>query len=677
MKFRFRSKTCMIKLKVISLFLVFFFTQINFVSSQSLKAYLSAGDEAMEEFRYAEAIEYYKKALEFETDDPTISFKMAEASRLYKDYERAAAWYGKIVTGDRENRYPMALFRYAEMKKYLGMYEESGRLYERYTAANPSDTGYFGVKARKESADMKTAIEISNRKIEPEISNAGSPVNTTYSDFGASMMGDTVLYYSSLRFLYEQSDSKNESYFVSRILTSKPAANKNKQPLPLGLLINEASTHNCNVGFSPDYRIMFFTRCGDPETAELKCEMFYSRYENGRWGKPEKVGGGVNAEGFTATHPAVEARGADGYTLYFVSDRPGGEGRLDIWKSDFTADFNFSTPVNAGNVINTFDDEMTPWFDTPNKTLYFSSYGHAGMGGMDIFKTVYENEVPSTPENLGPGYNSTVNDVYYTVNRDGKGGTLSSNRIGSMYIRSKTCCYDIYYYKIPEQDTTPVVIAEVLPAVKDTAPVVEDVKVLSDRNYYDKFLPMEIYFDNDEPDKKSMAVRTKKDYESLYNTYLERLPEYLAEFTANLSGEEKTAAEKKVTEFFETKVTASWLQLNNFCSKLEKALSSGIKIEIEIRGRASPLAKSEYNINLSKRRISSLTNFLQEYNAGILNSYLQDGSLKITEVAAGEMLAQQGVSDVVTDKRNSVYNPDAAVERRIELINIKLEQPGK
>jgi len=634
-----------------------------------MKAFLSAGDESMEKSRYAEAIEYYKKALEFETEDPVISFKMAEACRQYKDYEKAAAWYAKIVMGDRENSFPMALFRYAEMKKYLGMYEESGRLYERYVLANSGDTTYFGVKARKEIVDMKTAIALSNRKIETNVTNAGTPVNTAYSDFGASYMSDSTLYYSSLRFLFEQTGKKEDSYYVSRILTTKPSTDKGKQPLPLSLLFNDASKHNCNVGFSPDFHIMFFTRCNQSESFDLVCEMLYSKYENGSWGKPEKVGGGVNMEGYTATHPGVEARGADGYTLYFVSDRPGGQGKLDIWKSDFDANFAFGAPVNLGDTINTFDDEMTPWYDTPNRTLYFSSYGHAGMGGMDIFKSVVVNGVFSTPENLGPGYNSTVNDVYYTINKDTKGGTFSSNRIGSMYIRSKTCCYDIYYYKIPEKDTTPVVIA-----AKDTTPV-EDVKVLSSREYYDQFLPMEIYFDNDEPDRKSMAIVTKKDYEGLYNSYLDRQPEYLKQYAGALTGDEKVKAEQKVNDFFDSKVTASWMMLNNFCSKLEKALKEGIKIEIEIRGRASPLAKSEYNVNLSKRRISSLTNFLHEYNAGVLDAYLLDGSLKVTEVAAGEMLAKEGVSDVLTDKRNSIYNPDAAVERRIELINIKLEQP--
>ncbi|HMT30620.1 MAG TPA: tetratricopeptide repeat protein, partial [Bacteroidia bacterium] len=502
----------------------------NITYAQTLKAWVTAGDNSMEKLSYAEAIEYYNKALEFETEDLNLYFKVAEACRLYKDYERAAAWYGKILVTDRGERFPMAMFRYAEMKKYLGMYEESGRIYERYVTAFPGDTSYFGVKARKEITDCKLAIEMAKKKPEAAVRNAGTPVNTVYSDFGARMMGDTVLYYSSLKFLYETDEKKKDDYYVSRILMSRSDKGKSTQPVPLGILFNDAPTHNCNVAFSPNYKLMVFTRCAQSEEFNLNCELYLSKSESGKWGKPVKLGTHVNMEGFTSTHPAIEARGADGYTLYFVSDRPGGKGKLDIWKSDFNAAMEFSPAVNLGETINTFDDEMTPFFDTPNQTLYFSSYGHTGLGGMDIFKSINNNGTFSTPENMGPGYNTSVNDVYYTINNDNQSGTLSSNRPGSMFIRSKTCCYDIYYYNVIKTDSVPAIVKDttVVVAVAPKAPVtaVDEVTQLATRSYYDEFLPLQIYFDNDEPDKRTMAVKTKKHYENLYKDYIARIPDY-------------------------------------------------------------------------------------------------------------------------------------------------------
>lgn len=657
------------------LFIFLFLCGVQQLTAQTLRAYLSAGDKAMDKSRYAEAIEYYRKAIEFETDDPTISFKMAEASRLYKDYERAAAWYGKIVMEDRENRYPMALFHYAEMKKYLGMYEESCRLYQRYSAAFPNDTGYTGIKAAKEFSDCSAVMELSGQRNEKEkeveIKNAGSPINTIYSEFGASMMGDSILHYSSLRFLYSKTKKKDDQYYVSRILKSPPVPKRNEQGVPLSSLINESGTHNGNAAFSPDYRFIVFSRCTQPEGEyKLQCQLYYSIIENGKFLKPVKIPGDINSDYSSASQPSIMARGAEGYTLIYVSDRPGGYGKNDLWFSNFNSSFQFDSSTNAGSLINTFDEEMSPFFDNDKQVLYFSSYGHLNLGGMDIHKSSYINREFTTPENIGPGYNTSVNDVYFTVNRDGKSGTLSSNRPGSMFIKAKTCCYDIYYYRLPEIDSVPAItIADSVIAVADTT----DPK---NEAYYDQFLPLQLYFDNDEPDKRTMAVTTNKVYDRLYRDYVARLEEYKQRYAANLQGEERNNAEKKIDDFFQNNVTASWNLLNGFCEKVAKALDAGVDIELEVRGRTSPLAENDYNINLSRRRIASLVNYMKQYNNGVLRPWFNDGSLKVVEVPAGETLVQTGISDRLDDLRSSVYNPNAATERRIELINVNLTPPS-
>ncbi|MFM7903543.1 MAG: tetratricopeptide repeat protein, partial [Bacteroidota bacterium] len=106
----------------IVLLLVVLFTAHSDVFSQTFNAWLKAGDEAFTEARYSEAIEYYKKALEFETGDVALDYRMAEACRLYKDYEKAEAWYAKVFGNDKTNTYPLALFYLAEMKKYNADY---------------------------------------------------------------------------------------------------------------------------------------------------------------------------------------------------------------------------------------------------------------------------------------------------------------------------------------------------------------------------------------------------------------------------------------------------------------------------------------------------------------------------------------------------------------------------
>ncbi|MFN9596094.1 MAG: hypothetical protein ACK560_04830 [Bacteroidota bacterium] len=375
--------------------------------------------------------------------------------------------------------------------------------------------------------------------------------------------------------------------------------------------------------------------------------------------------GAVNSgSSYTTTQPTIEARGAEGYTLYFASDRPGGLGKMDLWKSDFDANMRFSEPVNLGSTINTFDDEMTPYMDTRHGVLYFSSYGHAGLGGMDIFKSNRENGAFSAPENIGKGYNTSQNDVYFTINNHDEKGTLTSNRTGSLFIASKTCCYDIYYHEPLKIDTLVV-------AVSDTPKVDSTLKADPiNKEYYEDFLPLSLYFDNDEPDKRTLAVTTNKSYDKLYRDYISRIPDYKQNYADGKR--DRKISDTEIDSFFTNTVTYAWNMLNGFCAKVEKAMKAGVVLELEIRGRASPLAETAYNVNLSRRRISSLQNYLRQYNNGALRSYFDSGKLKLTEVPAGESLSKSGVSDNRGDVRNSVYNPNAASERLIELIGVRI-----
>jgi tetratricopeptide (TPR) repeat protein len=634
----------------------------NQAIGQTYRAWIVAGDNSFENRRYAEAIAYYFKAAEFEIEDLDLYYKTSEALRNYNDYEKAATWYTKVILADKENNYPLALFHLAEMRKYIGNYPESKQLFDKYAAQSASDTSYYAKKARFERDNMEEAQRISIQNSKREVKSAGTTINSVYSDFGGTFTADSTFYYSSLRFLYKNTDKKEAGYYVTRILKTDP---DHPQPQPESVSINLPEAHNSNIAISPDNRLMIFSRCPEAGDYLLKCELYESRNENGTWTVPVRIEGGVNLTGQTSTQPAIATRGAEGYTLFFVSDRPGGQGKNDIWKADRSATGAYTAPVNIGTPVNTFDDEATPFFDSPRQILFFSSYGHPGMGGLDVYRSDWTGTQFTTPENLLPPVNSSVNDIYFSLAPDTLTGSLASNRKGSMYISSQTCCYDIYFFKTQLPDSLP----------KDTvitpiAVVKEDLKL---RTSYDDFLPLVLYFDNDYPDPRSRLDTTKRDYLSLYEEYIDSKPVYLEQFTRGLTGEPKGDAAAAIETFFADSVTASFNRLEGFCAKLERAMKEEIGITLEVRGRASPLAKTEYNVILSRRRIASLYNYLRIYNNGALAPYIDSGQLVLQEVPAGESLARSGISDQAKDKRNSIYNPDAAVERRIELINVVIK----
>lgn len=125
-----------------------------------------------------------------------------------------------------------------------------------------------------------------------------------------------------------------------------------------------------------------------------------------------------------------------------------------------------------------------------------------------------------------------------------------------------------------------------------------------------------------------------------------------------------------MTDFFTNTVKKSFNDLDRFSGLLLKQLQAGDKIEIAVRGSASPLAESNYNKNLSKRRISSVMNFWKTYDNGKLYNFISNGTLKVVEEPVGEDMAGKNISDDLKDKRNSVFSPAASSLRYIEVIRV-------
>lgn len=375
--------------------------------------------------------------------------------------------------------------------------------------------------------------------------------------------------------------------------------------------------------------------------------------------------------GYTATQPAI---GYDSVlqaeVLFFASDRPGGPVGLNIWWVKVEEGENtFGQPALLAEVNTEFDD-ITPCFHTPSQTLYFSSDGHPGLGGFDIFRS-RRGPAWEAPQNLGAPINSSYNDIYYFPEAGGLSGYLSSNRPGSFYLDgdNKACCNDIYRFEpIPEEppaaDTPSTAL---LPPTEPELPAPEP----GIPTRLEDFLPLALYFDNDEPDRRTRRTATRKTYAETYEAYYARRPDYLEAFAEPLEGERREEAADAVEEFFEAEARKGYDFLLRFSEILLRRLQSGEQVEIFLKGYTSPRAKSDYNLALSKRRISSVRNHFQSFREGIFRPYLESGKLIISERPFGEAEAGATVSDALDDLRNSIYHPDAARERRVEIVEIR------
>jgi hypothetical protein len=178
-------------------------------------------------------------------------------------------------------------------------------------------------------------------------------------------------------------------------------------------------------------------------------------------------------------------------------------------------------------------------------------------------------------------------------------------------------------------------------------------------------LPLRLFFDNDYPDPKTRKSVTTTSYETLVSDYLSKLEEYKAAFSV-------ASAQMEVSTFFTDSVKGNYDKLETFTNQVLNLLNSGKSLNIKLRGHASPLAESAYNVTLSSRRISSVRNFWLHWNNGVLQPFMLNGTLKIDEDHAGESQTKSGVSDNRKNKSASVYSPAAAEERRIEVTEITI-----
>lgn len=194
--------------------------------------------------------------------------------------------------------------------------------------------------------------------------------------------------------------------------------------------------------------------------------------------------------------------------------------------------------------------------------------------------------------------------------------------------------------------------------------------------YLDKFslealLPISLYFDNDYPDPKSRSSATSAVYGDLLRDYMRRKPEYIKNYANSLAGQTRTKATDDLDVFFEGDVRGGYDKLNLFLKELVKELQSGFKVEITLRGFASPRFDTRYNLVLAQRRINSIRNEFNVYGNGILSEFIKNRQLVITEVSYGDDLSKEDVVSDMGNIRESVFSVNASKERRVEILKVK------
>lgn len=641
------------------LFVVLFLSAAFSAYSQKTKTLIADGDKAFLEKDYFSAAGYYNRAIMQDSTDIAVQYKYADASRLNFDLAIAEHWYAKVFKKDAQGKlYPECAFWLATLKKSKGNYKDAKKMFDKYAKKNKKKKdSYFVKKALQEIAACDYAqILLATPDKSVSIVHLDSTVNSKVSEY-APFQVDSLLYFSSLRDAKDR-DKKNSINFNKIYTAVQNDSVKWQKAVELDTLFNRAGIHNANTAFNADYTKVFITRCVPKNAMEFNCDIYSTEYKGGHWQPLQKLPPEINAKGATNTQPAVGFLGEQ-EVLFFASDRPGGEGKMDIWYSKIGKDGSYGKPLNAGKKLNSIDDEITPYYCKPCQELFFSSNWHKGLGGFDIFKSEYKDDLLGEPKNLGLPFNSNLNDIYFTINSKKTEAFLSSNRIGSFFEEKESCCNDIYMVKLPKVD-------EPVKKVDSTQVFVTQMKLL---------VPLTLYFHNDEPDKKTLAITTPKNYKKTYEDYTAMKDLYKKEYSKGAKDADLERAIGDIDNLFEDSVDAGMQDLERFAQLLKKVLADSEKVTITMKGFCSPLASTDYNVNLAKRRISSLRNYFREYENGVFLKYIDnknaaEGSITFFDEDIGELKARPNVSDDYYDTKNSIYNPVAALERKIQIIAI-------
>ena len=611
---------------------------------QSEKQFLKAGNEAFEAGDYYEAIAYFDNALKFNKNADAI-YKIAMSYYTLKDYENALPYFNKV---ENAAAFPLLFFYQGSNYKLLGKYDDAIARYNDFLLAYPIP-GFYRDKAQQEIASCYWAKD-QKQDAQVIIKHFEKPLNTGYSEFAATYLDSNTIQVSSLQSITKnlKSDFQSKIYFYD--IEGKKTSASEDIIFPID---RDDSLDYANGFYFKEKQEFYYSQCyTEHELGEKICDIYKKSFQDNTWG--EAVPLSLNTKDFTETQAHVVLNAQGETEIYFVSDRTGGKGKLDIWKAIEIAPGQYSEAINLPGNINSIDNESTPHFDVAKQCLYFSSEWHYGFGGYDIFKSDFKQGEWREAENLGAPINSSANDQYYAPSGNNK-ALLASNRKGALQLRGSACCFDIYEHHLAEANP----VDSLLLTLEDLSSNASNSNEIKGAfAALQEAIPVTVYFHNDEPNPKSTATKTSLSYADCYASYQKVKPLYFEEF------EDDPA----ITQWFAT-VDESYNYLNSFLSILSNVLAEQ-EVTLQIEGYCSPLALNDYNINLAKRRIVNLENYILAWNDGLLQKYYNKGQLKFTSAPFGEEKAQENVSDSFEDIKQSIYNPNAAVERRVAIIAV-------
>ncbi len=434
-------KNCRL-LTVLIFFMYMFRAVAQPVEVSSYEMMMETATTCAENNDFVNAIDWFEKAYK-ESKDPNILVNIGDMYMLLRDYPKAGNVYERVIKRDKRDEFFDLRLDWARALKYQGKYKQA--LDELNSFASTVEDDSLRNEAKLEMKGI-LMMEKYSENIEASVAFASEEVNSASAESSPAQYTDGTLYFSSMKGKAPVViDGQEGDYHAKIYVASRTPQGEFAAASPLDESINRVDFYNTGVSFSQDGKRMYFTREKFLNNRAESSQIYACDRIGDKWGVPYAIES-LNNE-FHSRHP-YEGELFGFKVLYFISDMPGGFGGYDIYYSPIKGS-DYGTPVNLGDKINTAKNEESPFYK--DGTLYFSSNGHPGMGGMDNFYAEWDGSKWSTPTNMGFNYNTSYDDSFLRFNQGGTVAYLVSNRTHKdkkKFKNTETCCDDIYIVQI-------------------------------------------------------------------------------------------------------------------------------------------------------------------------------------------------------------------------------------
>lgn len=607
--------------------LVFFFGPLSQSNAQDRK--LNKADEKYEQYSYIDAQKIYLAVADKGFASEELFTKLGNTFYFNAQYDDAVKWYSRLfeMNSDQE---PSIMLRYSQALRATGDDVNAKQLYDAYIVR----TG--AVSNAKMAIDYLALVAKNSGRYEIQ------PVESLYNEreitFGHTKVGDNLVYASTTN---KQSFGNSKSAwdglnFLSLYEIELDDENVaiGKQSKIKGKLSSEF--HESSAVYSKDGNTMYLTR--NNLTAQKKAnsqnlKIYRALKQNGQWQEPEELS--FNSDLYSSAHPALSP---DETKLYFASDRPGGFGESDLYVATIAADGTIGSPVNLGPEINTSGKETFP-FVSKNNELYFSSDGHFGLGGMDVFYVKIEGEKYGNLLNVGAPINTYADDFAFGIDQETKRGFISSNRTQTegSFVYDNIYSFieiepimDVYKanitgYVSDKQDSKPLTGAEII--IKDIDGETFAELITDENGYYEvetnKFMTYSITakkegYDTDRKLSKANLNTQQIDFQLQSNK------------VAITTGMDLAKVLNIPMIYFDFDKSNIRLDAQVELQKVIAVLNEYPQLKLNIRSHTDSRGNDAYNKALSQRRAASTFNYL--ISNGIESNRLKSEGLGETEL---------------------------------------------